>query len=338
MKGYHQIMTEAKGTTAVGGTSMEKKAALQVKELGLTQVDGQPKDHDDFIADVIFVHGLQGHPKRTWQSKSPTETHKGPRKHSKLFSSSFLKKDDDEDNGLFWPAELLPGDFENVRILTYGYDSKVTKYFKGPPSKSGIFQSGGSFLRAVSRVRAHCSDRPIIFVAHSLGYVHFEICSRSNSTIMHVQVLCSRTTACRLDWPCAWRYANKSFGRGLIVKQALIEARKQASDPALQNIYNTTYAVIFFGTPHRGSDLTSWGRLLSSIAQAIQMDTNEAILIDLDPESGSSKLEELRLDFDDILNDKQRAKELRVFSFQEAMGMTSVKLLGNKVSLSYNVR
>ena len=63
------------------------------------------------------------------------------------------------------------------------------------------------------------------------------------------------------------------------------------------------------------------------------MDTNKSILIDLDPEGGSSKLEELRLDFDDVLRDSQRAKQLRVFSFQEEEGMTGVNLLGNKVSL-----
>ena len=63
------------------------------------------------------------------------------------------------------------------------------------------------------------------------------------------------------------------------------------------------------------------------------MDTNDAILIDLDPGSGSSKLEELRLDFDDILHDKQRVRELRVFSFQEAKGIKGVNLLGNKVGL-----
>ena len=63
------------------------------------------------------------------------------------------------------------------------------------------------------------------------------------------------------------------------------------------------------------------------------MDTNDGILIDLDAKSDSSKLEELRLDFDDILRDSQRVRELRVFTFQEEEGMTSVYLLGNKVSL-----
>lgn len=114
------------------------------------------------------------------------------------------------------------------------------------------------------------------------------------------------------------------------MKQALIEARKQAP---FHDIYNNTYAILFFGTPHRGSNIASWGRLLSGIAQAAQVDTNDGILVDLDPESGSSKLEELRLDFDDILRDSQRARRLRVFSFQEEQGMTGVHILGSKVSM-----
>lgn len=121
-----------------------------------------------------------------------------------------------------------------------------------------------------------------------------------------------------------------NYGRGLIVKQALIEARKQTS---FHDIYNNTYAIIFFGTPHRGSNVASWGLLLSGIAQAAQIDTNDGILKDLDPKSGSSKLEELRLDFDDVLRDSQRAERLRVFSFQEEQGMTGIRLLGSKVSI-----
>ena len=130
---------------------------------------------------------------------------------------------------------------------------------------------------------------------------------------------------CHADFP--------KFDSGLIVKQALIEARKRKEEPSLLSVYENTHAVIFFGTPHRGSGVASWARLLSAVAQAAQMDTSNAILIDLDPESGSSKLEELRLDFDDILRDSQRARELRVFSFQEAKGMRGINLLGNKVGL-----
>ena len=116
------------------------------------------------------------------------------------------------------------------------------------------------------------------------------------------------------------------------MKQALIEARKHVHDHSSHDTYNNTYAIIFFGTPHRGSNLAYWGRLLSGVAQATQMDTHDGILRDLDPKSNSSKLRELNLDFDDILCDHQKARELRVFSFQEALGMTGVNFLGGKVS------
>ncbi len=120
------------------------------------------------------------------------------------------------------------------------------------------------------------------------------------------------------------------------MKQALIEARKQLADPSLLDIYTSTHAVVFFGTPHRGSGTASWGLILSAIAQAVQIDANSAILRDLNPNSGSSKLEELVLDFDDILRDTQRAQELRIFSFLEEKGMAGVKIFAGKVSLPTN--
>lgn len=117
------------------------------------------------------------------------------------------------------------------------------------------------------------------------------------------------------------------------MKQALIEAPKEGNDRSFRDVYNNTHAVIFFGTPHRGSKIAEWGLLLSTIAQAAQMDTSRAILMELDPNSGNSKLEELRLDFDGVLHDNQRFKDLRVFSFLEEEGMTGVSLLGGKVRL-----
>ena len=124
---------------------------------------------------------------------------------------------------------------------------------------------------------------------------------------------------------------------GLLVKQALIEARKQVHDSSSHDTYNNTYAIIFFGTPHRGSNIAYWGRLLCGIAQATQINTHDGILIDLDPKTNSSKLRELNLDFDDILCDSRKARQLRIFSFQEAQGMMGVNLLGGKVSLSSTV-
>ena len=251
-----------------------------------SQIDGKPKGHQ-YIADVVFVHGLQGHPRRTWQSKANPKSGKRPRRLLKPFSRLETEGLAPEDLPPFWPEDILAHDFDDVRILTFGYDSKVTKGFTTPSSKNGVFQHGSSFMRAVGRARIGCCQRPIVFVAHSLG--------------------------------------------GLVVKQALIEAKKQTHDPDLLDTYDSTHAIIFFGTPHRGSDLASWGQLLSVIAEAVQLDTNNAILRDLDPTSGSSKLEEMRMDFDDILQDDRRSRKMLIYSFQEEEGMTGLKMFGNKV-------
>ena len=169
-------MAETSNPSSAEGISKEQVGAPRVRKLGLTQLDGHPKNHQ-YTADVIFVHGLQGHPQRTWQSKLPAKARKSLRERFKNFSlsgQSSQPRDAHGDGALYWPADLLPRDFDDLRIMTYGYDSKVTRAFKGPTSKNGIFEHGQSFLGALGRVRIDCGNRPIIFVAHSLGYVNLQ--------------------------------------------------------------------------------------------------------------------------------------------------------------------
>lgn len=118
--------------------------------------------------DIVFVHGLNGHPYNTWKSQS----------------------------GIFWPSELLPEVLEHVRILTYGYNAEVAAFRDGS-SRDHIHHhaetlaSGLAANRNVSTLSScdrrspsslmilmlildalqlrKCSDRPIIFVCHSLG-------------------------------------------------------------------------------------------------------------------------------------------------------------------------
>ena len=85
----------------------------------------------------------------------------------------------------------------------------------------------------------------------------------------------------------------------------------------------------FFGTPHRGSDTAYWATVLSTIAEAVQVDANQKILRDLRPDA--TKLEELNLDFSNVLNDKRHPSHLKIFTFQEDTSKSDVKLLGEKV-------
>src|ERR1700712_490406 len=70
---------------------------------------------------------------------------------------------------VFWPADLLPEQCPSARILMYGYDTKVSKYMAGATNMNSIFSHAKDLLFALGRERATSIDRPLIFVAHSLG-------------------------------------------------------------------------------------------------------------------------------------------------------------------------
>jgi hypothetical protein len=162
-----------------------------------------------------------------------------------------LETEFQEPASIFWPEDLLRVDHTDIRILTYGYDSNVTHYFKGPTHKLNLSQHGEALLNRVAgeRQRSNCAGRHIIFVAHSLG--------------------------------------------GLLVKEALVEARKQVNDSSKLDLYNSTQGIIFFGTPHRGSNDAQWGLLLSTIVSAA-FDTNKTILHTLDPDGEIGQVGDLR--------------------------------------------
>ncbi|KAK0514865.1 hypothetical protein JMJ35_002244 [Cladonia borealis] len=62
----------------------------------------------DAIVDIVFVHGLGGKRYHTWTK-----------------------------DGVLWPRDLLAKDFTRARIMTWGYDAKIMKFF-GPPGQSNI--------------------------------------------------------------------------------------------------------------------------------------------------------------------------------------------------------
>ena len=94
------------------------------------------------------MHGLGGKPQETWTGKGK-------------------KKD------VFWPAQLLPEfvEDEKVRILVYGYDADVAVIGGVGVTKDRIHQHGENLLADLTADRQlqKASERPIVFVGHSLG-------------------------------------------------------------------------------------------------------------------------------------------------------------------------
>ncbi|KAL9611006.1 MAG: hypothetical protein Q9167_004320 [Letrouitia subvulpina] len=116
---------------------------IPVNRFGLTEVFTPTPSKPN--VDIVFVHGLNGDPHNTW-------------------TSEFSK--------VFWPAQLLPPilEEEKARVLVYGYDADVTAFTDGA-SKDKIHNHAEHLvaeLAANRRIRK-ASERPILWVAHSLG-------------------------------------------------------------------------------------------------------------------------------------------------------------------------
>ena len=150
-----------------------------------------------------MIHGLQGHPYKAWACAKvpktpmspapsrPEASEDGKDKHKNFlrFLIPWHKRESSENAALdmkpglglaksakgsngkspfvFWPADLLPNECPNSRILVYGYDTKITKYMTGATNKNSVFSHSKDLLFALCRERM--LDRPLILVAHSLG-------------------------------------------------------------------------------------------------------------------------------------------------------------------------
>jgi len=73
--------------------------AAQLSKSGLVKLS-EPVNPETTVADVVFVHGLNGSSYSTWLHK---------------------------DSGIHWPSIFLCQDINNVRIFTFGYDATVFK-------------------------------------------------------------------------------------------------------------------------------------------------------------------------------------------------------------------
>ncbi|KAK3951352.1 hypothetical protein QBC32DRAFT_371210 [Pseudoneurospora amorphoporcata] len=148
--------------------------------------------------------------------------------------------------GVYWPKDLVPTTLPSARVMTFGYDTKIRHFSQGQISKNTVQDHARELLEQLrdKRLPDAKGSRPLVFIAHSLG--------------------------------------------GLVVREALTLASQyqndQASTSRYEDVFRSTVAIMFFGTPHRGADPRSFfHRILSVFALRLGVDVNAHIVDDLMP-------------------------------------------------------
>jgi hypothetical protein len=98
---------------------------------------------------IVLVHGFQGHPQKTWTLSKVRKTRYVPAPASP--ATALIKEEFEED--VYWPQDLLPKSIPNARILTYGYDSKVSHFFEGAANQNSFLGHARTLMNDLVAVR-----------------------------------------------------------------------------------------------------------------------------------------------------------------------------------------
>ncbi|KAK5087257.1 hypothetical protein LTR70_007374 [Exophiala xenobiotica] len=266
------------------------KSPVPIRDAGFTLL------HDGGVRpefDIVLIHGIQGHPIDTWTFNSAVEVQ--PTKPKKILgferskSSTPSRAQSDSRSATprvvppgMWPASSLNNDFPSARIMTYGYDSRVSNFFRGGTNQNDMITIANGFLNDLAAERAVARGRPLMIISHSMG--------------------------------------------GLITKEALRRASVALNkDDDLRDVYTSTFALIFFGTPHRGGAYTNLGLTATKIAKAAGFSVNDRNIRDL--KGNSPVLTLIREGFAQLLD----SDNFEVSTFQESLGYSGVGLVDDKI-------
>jgi len=89
----------------------------------------------------------------------------------------------------------------------------------------------------------------------------------------------------------------------------------------MNDILESTVAIAFMGTPHAGSDLANWAKILTSLSRILRR-TNKEIVDVLRPDS--EMLANLQQEFHTMLDARQKNGKtpIKIFCFFEELAVT----------------
>ena len=130
------------------------------------------------------MHGLFGHPRKTWTAKA-SRSEKAGAERAQYHPAEEGIEDMPFGDGVFWPQTLLPAVIPDAKIFSFGYDADVGGLLSST-SQNTIHQHAGNLLSDLADLRDKPAEKdvPLIFVVHSLGGIIVkEAINQSDSTV-----------------------------------------------------------------------------------------------------------------------------------------------------------
>ncbi|RDW69812.1 hypothetical protein BP6252_08832 [Coleophoma cylindrospora] len=157
---------------------------MLINPIGFTELTGIDGARN---GPILFVHGLRGHPRHTWEDNrsagsedtgagSSSEHNILKRLKRKLKSTANKTRSTE----VFWPDAYLTQDIPEARIWTYGYDTEVINGLFQVNETNSISHHGDDL--AVRIAREIENEDPIVFVAHGLGGIITKIAISRSAT------------------------------------------------------------------------------------------------------------------------------------------------------------
>jgi len=235
------------------------------------------RSQDESKFDIVFVHGLVGSVFKSWRQGSVILDEHGNRidgdsgtPTTELLPSSPLESvregttiDQNVNPKISrtrcWPKDWLPDDIPGLRILALDYPTALSSWRTDCDlNKDTLRERAIHVMKQLEA--AKLGDRPIIWVAHSMGGL----------LIKQILILC------------------EEFLDKVIPEETKSSSNKQLKphDSFYSSLLNQTMGIIFYSVPHKGSNL-DWierrnlQKLLMLTTEVIELQKGSPILLEL---------------------------------------------------------
>ncbi|KAI7799696.1 protein SERAC1 [Triplophysa rosa] len=140
--------------------NLDRDAVREKYQDGVYILHPQCRTNQPIKADILFVHGLLGAAFKTWRQKDCDITGDDDK------TSEGIRDDYTE----CWPKSWLAADCPNLRILSVEYDTHLSDWKAKCPAENqrkSLAYRSQELLRKLKD--AGVGDRPVVWVAHSMG-------------------------------------------------------------------------------------------------------------------------------------------------------------------------